>query len=158
MPKTITGPAITNTEAAVPETKPSVALVQGIEENAKEILYCVGKEDLATLFDALKKLFGEKRGKQIYNAFKTDTAYSGFLEKHVKMSQSEKQAQYCKILFEQANVQMPTDFPKFLMSSWQKKKNLNSLRSALQSKYAKEVYAEYYELIKAHIKIINKIK
>ncbi len=53
---------------------------------------------------------------------------------------------------------MPEDFPDFAIDSWKNKKNLNSFKSALQSKYGKELSEKYYSMFKTHIKILDKIK
>ena len=63
------------------------------------------------------------------------------------------------IVFTQSgtNLSMPKDFPKFVTDTWKNKKNLNSFRASLQSKYGKVNSEKYYTLIKAHIKILDKI-
>lgn len=136
----------------------SLITTPNIDESAKEILYCIGKTELSSLHNAIITLYGEKRGKTIYNAFKSDSSFTNYLNKHKAMNQKEKQNLYCSIIFEKNNTTMPTDFPMFVMDAWKKKKNLNSLRAALQTKYGTSIVAKYYEIIKAHIKILDKIK
>jgi hypothetical protein len=104
---------------------------------ALEILYIFGKDNLQNLHLALQQLFGQKKGKNYYNAFKTESAYNSFLSGHKKLSKKEKQKEYCSIVFESdgSKIQMPDDFPGFVMNSWSKKKNLNSLRASLLGKY-----------------------
>ena len=132
----------------------------GVDENSKEILYIIGKNNLQDLHESLKQLYGDKKSKSIYNAFKTGNAYNNFLMKHPQMNPKEKQAKYCSIVFSimEPNEVMPEDFPKFIVDSWAKKKNLNSLRSMLQQKYGREKSDRYYSLFKVHIKILHKIK
>lgn len=134
------------------------AVVASIDEDAKEILFCLGKDDLPMLFNALCKIYGEKRGKCIYNAFKSDTAYSNYLAKHKNMSKDEKQELYCSILFSQKKITKPSDFTVYIMQTWKKKKNLNSLRSSLQARYGNSNFTKYYELVRDHMRILEKIK
>ncbi len=90
---------------------------------------------------------------------KSGSAYSNFLSKHEHMTTEEKQVAYCRLIFETAEpkADMPEDFPQFVTDTWKKKKNLNSFRAALQSKYGKENIEKYYGLIKAHVKILDRI-
>lgn len=76
--------------------------------------------------------------------FKTETAYNHFLAKHKNLSLAEKHAFYCSIIFEHKSpgTPMPNDFPKFVTATWKKKKNLNSFRSSLQSKYGKDYFTQ----------------
>lgn len=132
----------------------------GVDDNAKEILYIIGKNNLQDLHEALKQLYGIKKSKTIYNAFKNGTAYNNFITKHQNMSPAEKHEKYCSIVFSmmEPSETMPEDFPQYLVESWTKKKNLNSLKSLLQQKYGKEKSEKYYSLFKVHIKILDKIK
>ncbi len=131
-----------------------------VDPTAKEILYIIGKENLQQLHESLKQIYGDKNGKKYYSAFKKDSTYVNFVEKHNKMSLENKQKEYCSIVFEksQPKLEMPGDFPSFAISTWKKKKNLNSFRSSLQSKYGKDMSDKYYSVIKAHVKILDKIK
>lgn len=130
-----------------------------VDENAKELLYIIGKDHLSQLHEALQQLYG-KKATAIYNAFKSTTAYSQFLAKHAKLNLADKQKEYCSIVFDiiAPDDSMPKDFPSFLVSSWRKKKNLNSLRALLQQKYKKELGDRYYSMFKMHIKIIDILK
>ena len=127
---------------------------------AMEVLYIVGKDNLQDLHTALQQLFGPQKGKTYYNTFKSDPSYNTFLENHIKLSPEEKRIRYCTIVFSlsEPKLEMPKDFPKFVTETWKKKKNLNSFRAALQTKYGKDKYEKYYSLIKAHIKILDNIK
>lgn len=127
-------------------------------EEAQDILYCIGLDNLVDLHDALKKIFGEQSGKTFYTEFKSQSSYKSFISKHKKMSRDEKQKLYTGIVFKENNLDCPKGFTEFLLKSWKQKPNLNSLRSALLSKYQKNQAREYYDLIKAHIKILNNIK
>lgn len=135
-------------------------MFKGVDDNAKEILYIIGKNNLQELHEALKHLYGNKNGKTIYNDFKKETSYNNFLSKHKKMSIDEKYYKYCSIVFSimLPSENMPEDFPKYIIESWNKKKNLNSLKALLQQKYGKELGEKYYSTFKIHIKLLYKIK
>lgn len=139
--------------------KETISSSNGVDANAKELLFIIGKNNLSMLHEALTQLYGNKKCKSIYNAFKSDTAYNNFLTKHEKMTLSEKYYHYCSIVFSMMapNEKMPEDFPVFLVNSWKQKKNLNSLRSLLQQHYRKDKSDKYYSLFKVHIKILDKI-
>lgn len=131
----------------------------GIPSEAKEILFILGREQLQPLHESLQQIYG-KQGGNYYNAFKSDATYNNYIANHKKMSLADKQKSYCQTVFAHAKskVAMPADFPKFVTETWKKKKNLNSFRSSLQTKYGKDSSEKYYALIKAHIKILDKIK
>jgi len=133
--------------------------VRGVDEESLEVLYCIGKENLADLHEALVQLYGDKRCQVLYNAFKSDPSYEAFLDQHATMFPDERQRLYTQIVFSAAGSEMepPTDLAESVMRSWRRKKNLNSLRAALQNKYGKENGLKYYSLLKAHIKVINNI-
>ena len=142
------------------ETKVKASSSVKDDDRAKEILYIIGKNNLQELHTALQVLFGAQKGKTYYNSFKSGSTYNSFLNNHKKLSLSEKIKLYCEIVFELSNssLAMPNDFSKFVTETWKKKKNLNSFRASLQTKYGKEKSDKYYSLIKAHIKILDKIK
>lgn len=126
------------------------------DTTAKEIFYIVGKHNLQDLHEALVQLYGSKQGFSYYGSFKSpDAELTEFAAKHPKMTAEEKQRSYCEIAFRQSEkpLTMPEDFPHFAVDAWRKKKNLNSFRAALQSKYGKD--NEFYSLIKPHIKILD---
>ncbi len=131
-----------------------------IDDNAKEILFLIGRNNLQQLHEALKQLYGPQKGKFIYDSFKTDTSYDTFSEQHKSMDLLEKWQSYCTIVFSSATPaeKSPKDFSKFLIQSWTQKQNLNSLKASLQQKYGKEKGQRYYSLFKVHIKILANIK
>lgn len=163
---TLPAPAPTEAKESVPADPPetqksdSRPVQDSVEPNAKEILYIVGKDNLQVLHESLQQIFGAKRGKAYYNAFKTSTAYNNYISRHSKLSLKQKQKLYCTIVFESSDskLPMPEDFPEFVIETWRKKKNLNSFRSSLQTRYGKEMSDKYYALIRAHVKILDKIK
>ncbi len=130
-----------------------------IPDEAKEILYILGRDQLQPLHESLQQIYG-KQGSIYYNAFKSNATYNTFIANHKKKSLADKHKTYCQIVFAHAKnkIAMPSDFPKFVTETWKKKKNLNSFRSSLQTKYGKENSEKYYALIKAHIKILDIIK
>ncbi len=144
-------------ESATQKKQPESA--DFVDDNAKELLFLIGKDNLQDLHGALQLFYGNKKAKSLYNAVKSGSAYSNFLSKHKAMTTAEKQAAYCRLIFETAEpkLDMPKDFPQFVTDTWKKKKNLNSFRAALQSKYGKDHIEKYYGLIKAHIKILDRI-
>ncbi len=131
-----------------------------IDSRAKEILFIIGRDNLQLLHLALQQIFGTKKGKIYYNAFKSDNAYVSYISKHKSENTKEKLNTYCSIVFElsEEKLEMPEDFPDFAIGSWKNKKNLNSFKSALQGKYGKELSDKYYSMFKTHIKILDKIK
>ena len=131
-----------------------------IDFRAKEILFIIGRDNLQLLHLALQQIFGTKKGKIYYNAFKSDNAYVSYISKHKSENTKEKLNTYCSIVFElsEEKLEMPEDFPDFAIGSWKNKKNLNSFKSALQGKYGKELSDKYYSMFKTHIKILDKIK
>ena len=149
---------VTETTEDMPESPAEETPFDSSHEQALEILYCIGPDNLGDLHEALKKIFGEQRGKTFYTELKSKTSYKTFLSKHKKMSREDKQKLYTSILFSVNNTTLPKDFTKFVMKSWAQKPNLNSLRSALLTKYKKNAYEKYYSIIKAHIKILKNIK
>ncbi len=131
------------------------------EMKAREIFYCIGKDSLQDLHTALQQFFGNKEGKNYYDRFKKpDSELNSFIDGHIKLSPDEKRVHYCLIVFELSSpkIEMPKDFPGFVTETWRNKKNLNSFRAALLTKYGKDKYEKYYSLIKAHIKILDDIK
>lgn len=131
-----------------------------IDDNAKEILFLVGKDNLQQLHEALQQLYGTKKATAIYNSFKSDISFKSFLASHKKMTSEERKSSYCAIVFSMSEPKeaMPADFPSFAAETWREKKNLNSFRAALQQKYGKEKSQKYYSIFKAHIKILDEIK
>lgn len=132
---------------------------QGPDDQSMEVLYCVGKDNLADLHEALVQLYGDRRCQVLYNVFKSDPAYDAFLEGHEELSPYDRQLGYCTIVFACAGSELavPDDFIEVVTRAWKRKNNLNSLRAALISKYGREYGLQYYSLVKAHIKILNNI-
>ena len=161
-PKQTTKSSVPKKAEAEPKPQTQVkkaTATKDLDQKAMEILYCVGKENLSQLHTALQLIFGSEKGKVYYDAFKKkDPKYDDFLENHIKLTPEEKYVHYCKIVFElsKPKMTMPKDFPLFVIETWKKKKNLNSLRSELQNKYKNE-YDKYYSIIKGHVKILINI-
>lgn len=127
--------------------------------HAKEILYIVGKENLQTLHEALRQIFGADAGKRYYTAFKPENAFHSFISRHQKLDLADRRKLYCSIVAElsEDEIYLPDDFSEFIMEVWPKKRNLNSFRASLEKKYTKAKGDQYYALIKAHIKILDKL-
>lgn len=131
-----------------------------IDDNAKELLYIFGKANLQLLHESLQQLYGAKSATPMYTDLKSGNTYAGFIAEHPSMSLQEKQKKYCSIVFSMcmAGEEMPEGFSDFVLSVWKAKKNLNSLRSSLQTQYGKNKGASYYSVFKVHIKILANIK
>ncbi len=128
-----------------------------IDDAAKEILYCIGREHLADLYESLKQVYGEKRCKSIYNSFKSENAFSTFLTKHEALDAEGKQLLYIRTVFAAAEIAVPETLPQFVLEAWNKKKNLNSFHAALRSEYGEENGKMYYSRLKGHVKIMAQI-
>ena len=155
-------PSLPEAPSAPASAAPAVHPAEGqvTDACALEILYCVGKDNLADLHEALTQLYGSKKALSVYNSFKSESSYNTYLAKHEKLSSEEKQSSYCKVVFALADppAEMPADFPSAVMNCWRQKKNLNSLRATLQNRYGREKCSVYYSMIKAHIKVLDNIK
>ena len=62
-----------------------------VDDNAKELLFIIGKDNLQDLHGALQLFYGNKKAKSLYNAVKSGSSYSNFLSKHKAMTIAEKQ-------------------------------------------------------------------
>ncbi len=130
-----------------------------VTDDAKEVLYCVGKENLANLHEALMQMYGNIKCKFLYNTFKSDPAYNTYIADHKHLSTEEKQNEYCHLAFKAggSETECPDDFAQVVMRSRDGKKNLNSLRATLQNKYGKDNGLKFYSLIKTHVKVLDNI-
>ena len=131
-----------------------------IDEEAKELLYIIGKDNLPQLQESLVLIYGEKKGQSLFSSFKIKNSFANFLKKHDKMDTTEKQKKYCEILFanEPTLRVVPDDFYRFAIDTWRKKQNLNVFKSLLKHEYGIENGKELYDVFKGHIRIIDKIR
>jgi hypothetical protein len=105
-------------------------------------------------------LLGEDAGKAKYQELKSRPEYTSYWKELPVCSQEEKFNIYSRLVFagsEIAEEDIPQEFAGFLWKAGGKRKNLNSLRAALQGHYGKEKGMKYYSLFKSHIKIMNRM-
>lgn len=131
---------------------------QNKDENQllEELVHCLGLNNSGEIHNALTMFLGNE-GKTVYQQKK------GNLKEMVskkKLNEEEKFKKYCKLVFEQSEKKekCPKNFASFVYDAKDKRKNLNSFRSALQKEYGKEKGMQYYNLVKPHVKILNKIQ
>lgn len=125
----------------------------------RSLLTCISKDRLADFHNALVLFFGEDIGKELYQEAKNSSAYAICRVNQTAISEEEKFDVYCQTVFAYSDPKMdcPEDFSSFLYKANTKRKNLNSLRAALQGHYGKDKGMKYYSLFKSHIKIMNRM-
>lgn len=136
----------------------------GLDLNAerailKTLCACISKENLVDFHNALVALLGEEEGKRLYQELKTNAEYASYWSELPAYGLKEKFDMYCKMVFEHSEYakEAPEDFSGFLYQANGKRKNLNSLRAALQGHYGKDKGMKYYSLFKSHIKMMNRM-
>lgn len=136
----------------------------GLDLNAerailKTLCACISKENLVDFHNALVALLGEEEGKRLYQELKTNAEYASYWSELPDYGLKEKFDMYCKMVFDHSEYakEPPEDFSGFLYQANGKRKNLNSLRAALQGHYGKDKGMKYYSLFKSHIKMMNRM-
>ena len=136
----------------------------GLDLNAerailKTLCACISKENLVDFHNALVALLGEEEGKRLYQELKTNAEYASYWSELPAYGLKEKFDMYCKMVFDHSEYakEPPEDFSGFLYQANGKRKNLNSLRAALQGHYGKDKGLKYYSLFKSHIKMMNRM-
>ena len=136
----------------------------GLDLNAerailKTLFACISKENLVDFHNALVALLGEEEGKRLYQELKTNAEYASYWSELPAYGLKEKFDMYCKMVFDHSEYakEPPEDFSGFLYQANGKRKNLNSLRAALQGHYGKDKGMKYYSLFKSHIKMMNRM-
>lgn len=129
------------------------------ESTIKTLFCCISKDHLADFHNALVMFFGEEVGKELYQEIKGNPEWTVYWTKVPENSQKEKFEMYCRLVFEHSELadDYSQDFSAFLFKAKAKRKNLNSLRAALQGQYGKDKGMKYYSLFKSHIKIMNRM-
>lgn len=129
------------------------------DEVIRSLLTCISKDRLADFHNALVLFFGEENGKKLYQEAKNSSAYAICRVNQTAISEEEKFDVYCQTVFAYSDPKLdcPEDFSSFLYKANAKRKNLNSLRAALQGHYGKDKGMKYYSLFKSHIKIMNRM-
>ena len=136
----------------------------GLDLNAerailKTLCACISKENLVDFHNALVALLGEEEGKRLYQELKTNAEYASYWSELPAYGLKEKFDMYCKMVFDHSVYakESTEDFSGFLYQANGKRKNLNSLRAALQGHYGKDKGMKYYSLFKSHIKMMNRM-
>ena len=136
----------------------------GLDLNAerailKTLCACISKENLVDFHNALVALLGEEEGKRLYQELKTNAEYASYWSELPAYGLKEKFDMYCKMVLTTVNMQRNRRkiFFGFLYQANGKRKNLNSLRAALQGTMAKTRGMKYYSLFKSHIKMMNRM-
>ena len=136
----------------------------GLDLNAerailKTLCACISKENLVDFHNALVALLGEEEGKRLYQELKTNAESASYWSELPAYGLKEKFDMYCKMVFDHSEYakEPPEDFSGFLYQANGKRKNLNSLRAALQGHYGKDKGMKYYSLFKSHIKMMNRM-
>ena len=136
----------------------------GLDLNAerailKTLCACISKENLVDFHNALVALLGEEEGKRLYQELKTNAEYASYWSELPAYGLKEKFDMYCKMVFDHSEYakEPPEDFSGFLYQANGKRKNLNSLRAALQGHYGKDKGMNYFSLFKSHIKMMNRM-
>lgn len=123
-------------------------------EEVNTVIECIGRSNLADLHNSLELIYGEK-GKEIYQVIKSNS----YEVEPKNWNNEDRFIKYCEVVF--ANSELKNASPKgvesFLYSAEDKRKNLNSLRAALQSEYGKDKGLRIYSIFKAHIKLMNRM-
>ena len=150
-----------NADQKLPFTDPRKEAVEKTEisqehdDVIRSLLTCISKDRLADFHNALVLIFGE----ELYQEAKNSSAYAICRVNQTAISEEEKFDVYCQTVFAYSDPKMdcPEDFSSFLYKANTKRKNLNSLRAALQGHYGKDKGMKYYSLFKSHIKIMNRM-
>lgn len=119
------------------------------KEEVNVVIRCLGKKNLAELYNALVAIYGDK-GKDHYAVVKPKS----YKVEPQAWKLNEKIEKYTEVIFTNIKEDMPKDFAVFLQNSRDKMKNLNSFRAACTKQYGKEKGAIYYGIIKPHVKWI----
>ena len=143
----------------VVEAVPKTEISKEQDEVIRSLLTCISKDRLADFHNALVLFFGEENGKKLYQEAKNSSAYAICRVNQTAISEEEKFDVYCQTVFAYSDPKLdcPEDFSSFLYKANVKRKNLNSLRAALQGHYGKDKGMKYYSLFKSHIKIMNRM-
>lgn len=127
------------------------------EELICSLLSCIGKKNIPDFHNALIIFLGQEKGKAVYKRIKGEI--SDYQTKK-NMKEKEKFKVYCQLVFSQDSVEenCPRGFSNFVYDAREKRGNLNTFRAALLEKYGKEKGMIYYNIIKPHVKILNRMQ
>lgn len=127
------------------------------EELICSLLSCIGKNNISDFHNALVIFLGEEKGKEVYKEIKGNI--SEYAAKK-NMKEKEKFKMYCQLVFAQdiVETEYPKNFSNFVYDAKEKRGNLNTFRATLLEKFGKEKGMVYYNIIKPHVKILNRIQ
>lgn len=127
------------------------------EELICSLLSCIGKNNISDFHNALVIFMGEEKGKELYKEIKGNI--SEYATKK-NMKEKEKFKVYCQLVFAQdiVETEYPKNFSNFVYDAKEKRGNLNTFRATLLEKFGKEKGMVYYNIIKPHVKILNRIQ
>ena len=122
------------------------------KEEVDIIINCIGKNNLGDLHNSLELVYGEL-GKEIYKVIRM----SNYELESKQWNSEERFRKYCGIILEHSdlNKKEHEEYVDFLLNAEDKRKNLNSLRAALQGEFGKDKGLKCYSVFKAHIKVLN---
>ena len=134
----------------------NVASVQE-KELLQELISCLGVNNSMEIHNALTVFLGSEKGKQLYSQVKGNLKE---FDSKQQLKEEEKFNTYCQLVFSynEKKETCPKQFSQFVYGAKDKRKNLNSFRSALQNQYGKEKGLQYYSMVKPHVRILNKIQ
>ena len=134
----------------------NVASVQE-KELLQELISCLGVNNSMEIHNALTVFLGSEKGKQLYSQVKGNLKE---FDSKQQLKEEEKFNTYCQLVFSynEKKETCPRQFSQFVYGAKDKRKNLNSFRSALQNQYGKEKGLQYYSMVKPHVRILNKIQ
>lgn len=146
-------------QAVVEDGQEALARENSSDTIVRALFRCISRDNLADFHNALVMFLGEDEGKELYQEIKGNPEWTLYWSEHSESSQKERFDIYCRLVFEHSELagDYPQDFSAFLLKANGKRKNLNSLRAALQGQYGKEKGMKYYSLFKSHIKIMNRM-
>ncbi|MDE7425746.1 MAG: hypothetical protein K2N51_18965 [Lachnospiraceae bacterium] len=136
-------------------------VIENEEDKTQELicslLSCIGKNNISDFHNALVIFLGEEKGKEVYKEIKGNI--SEYATKK-NMKEKEKFKVYCQLVFAQdiVETEYPKNFSNFVYDAKEKRGNLNTFRATLLEKFGKEKGMVYYNIIKPHVKILNRIQ
>lgn len=119
-----------------------------------DIINCIGFNNLGDLHNSLELVYGEA-GKEIYKVVRANNYQLDVAD----WNKEERFMKYCEIVLRNSDLPEKDhgEYINFLYQSEDKRRNLNSLRAVLQSRFGKDRGLKCYSTFKAHIKILNHI-
>lgn len=126
-------------------------------QSVKELYRTLSMSNLTTVNTAMKILFGNEVGNDIYRELKEHQEYREQLDALYYPTTKERFMHYVQIVLGRSELQdvSAEEMGKFLFRI--PRKNLNSIRSAILKEYGNELGSQVYTVYKPHIKVLNKM-